>query len=76
MVKAVLSNGDILFGLSSENIKRLQAKQPIVINLKDMGLEDKKVIILFGETEDKIYEELIDMIDLKKTKIHDQNDKK
>jgi hypothetical protein len=70
MIKAKLNNGDILFGLSKTNLELLQQGKPIVVNLKDLGLEDKKIIICFGETEDKIFEDLIDFIDLNKTKIH------
>lgn len=73
MIKAKCNNGNLIFGLSKENIDRLQKGQPIVFNLKDMGLEDRLVMIVYGETEDKIYESLVDLIDLKKTKIHDEN---
>lgn len=70
MIKARLSNGDLVFGLSSENIKRLKDNQPIVINLKDVGLEDRRIMITYGDTEEKLYEEMIEHIDLDKTKIH------
>lgn len=70
MIKARLSNGDLVFGLSSENIKRLKDNQPIVINLKDVGLEDRRIMITYGDTEEKLYKEMIDHIDLDKTKIH------
>ena len=70
MIKAKMNNGDLVFGLTSENIYKLRDKQPIVINLKDMGLEDKKIIITFGETEEIIYNDMLEFIDLNKTKIH------
>ena len=35
-----------------------------------MGLEDRNILIVYGETEDKIYEDLVDFIDLGETKIH------
>lgn len=59
MIKAKLTNGDLLFGLSKENVNRLQKGQPIQFNLKDMGLEDRKVLIMYGETEQDIMAELI-----------------
>jgi hypothetical protein len=59
MIKAKLTNGDLLFGISTENVKRLKLGQPIVFNLKDMGLEDRKVMIMYGETEQDIMAELI-----------------
>ncbi len=70
MVKAKLNNGDLLFGLSEENITRLKNKQPILINLKEMGLESRNIIITYGETEEAIYKEMLDLIDIDKTKIH------
>lgn len=73
MIKAKCNDGTLIFGLSKENITRLQQGQPISINLKDMGLEDRQVMIMYGETEDDMYKELVDLIDLKKTKIHDEN---
>lgn len=71
MIKAKLNNGDLLFGLSKQNIERMMKGEPVVFNLSSMGLEDRRVMIMYGETEDKIYEELVDHIDLKKTTIHD-----
>jgi hypothetical protein len=68
MFKGKLNNGDIVLGLSAENIRRMQNKEPIIFNLKTLELEDRNVIIMFGETESTIYEELIDLIDLKTTK--------
>ena len=59
MIKAKLTNGDLLFGISAENVKRLKLGQPIAFNLKDMGLEDRKVMIVYGETEQDIMAELI-----------------
>jgi hypothetical protein len=73
MIKAKCNDGTLIFGLSKENINRLQKGQQIVFNLKDMGLEDRQIIITYGETEDDMYKELVDLIDLKKTKIHDED---
>lgn len=70
MIKAKLSNGDLVFGLSEENVRRLKEGQPVKINLKDMGLEDRNILIVYGETEEKIYEEMLPHIDLSKTIIH------
>lgn len=70
MIKAKLNNGDLVFGLSEENIQRMKKGEPISINLKDMGLEDRKIMIAYGETEEKLYEAMLPYIDLSKTKIH------
>lgn len=64
MIKAKLNNGDLIFGLSAENLRRLTNGEPIVINLKDVGLEERKILITYGETEDKIYEDMLPHIDL------------
>jgi hypothetical protein len=70
MIKAKLNNGDLVFGLSAENIKLLKQGKPISVNLKDMGLEERRIMITYGETEDDIYKEMMPYIDLDKTKIH------
>lgn len=70
MIKAKLNNGDLVFGISEDNVKRLKEGHPISINLKDMGLEDRKIMIAYGETEEKLYEAMLPYIDLNKTKIH------
>lgn len=70
MIKAKMNSGDLVFGLSEENLTRLKKKQPILINLKEMGLESRNVIITYGETEDEIYKEMLEYIDLDNTKIH------
>lgn len=58
------------FGLSAENIKRLQAGQPIVINLSEMGVK-AEMIIFYGETEQSMYENLKHMIG-PDTEVHGQ----
>lgn len=68
MIKAKLSNGTIILGLSKRNIELLMQKKPIVVNLKDLELEDRNVIIAFGESEEKLYEEMLEFIDINKTK--------
>ena len=70
MVKAKLNNGDLVFGLSDENINRLKSGEPILINLIDLEIEERKILIVYGKTEEKIFEEMIDYIDINKTKIH------
>ncbi len=47
----------LLFGLSAENMKRLQSGQPIKINLTEMGMQGE-VLIMYGQTEAAIVEEL------------------
>ena len=53
MVKAKLSNGAILLGLSAENIKRLIKGMPIKFDGRPVGFPGD-VIIMNGDTEDAI----------------------
>jgi len=57
MIKAKLSNNDLLFGLTEENIKRMKNNQPIKINLEDMGLKGS-IIIMYGTTGQSIRSQL------------------
>ncbi len=43
------------FGLSAENVKRLQAGEPIRFSLAEMGLPGE-VLIFYGETEEAMAE--------------------
>jgi len=53
MVKAKLSNGDIILGLSAMNLKKLQENCPILFDGEPLGFEGR-VVILYGQTEDEI----------------------
>lgn len=70
MIKAKLNNGDLIFGITKENVDRLKIGQPIVINLKDVGLEDRKIMIHYRDTEEELFLEMSEHIELGKTKVH------
>lgn len=72
MIKAALSNGTIIIGLSDENMRRLADNNPIKFNLRDLNLPDREVFIFNGRTEDSMSEQLVDLMDLKKTNIKDE----
>lgn len=64
MIKAKLTskNGSIfLFGLTASNIKKLQEKKPIYFKSDKMGITGE-ILIMFGETEAAIMEELRDFV--------------
>jgi len=62
MIKAKTSDGKIILGLSEENIIRLKQGKPIAINLKEMGVGDIPLFIMYGKTEADIVVQLgIDM---------------
>lgn len=63
MIKA--RSGELLiFGLSARNIELLRQGHPIDIDLKDLGLKGGRVLILYGETERVITEELAKIANL------------
>lgn len=47
MIRARLSNGDYLFGIDAENVRRLLAGMPIVVDLALMGGQNK-ILIVYG----------------------------
>lgn len=49
MILARMENGDFVIGLDAENVKRLQAGQPIQVRLDRHGGHGK-VLITYGET--------------------------
>ena len=57
MIKAKLSSptGDtLLIGLSHENLARLVADEPIVLDAADVGLPSQQILIMAGKTEDEM----------------------
>lgn len=57
MLKAKIKNGPYIFGLDAENIKRLTAGQPILINMEEIG-GTGEIMIMYGETLSDIKNEL------------------
>lgn len=54
MIKALAHDNRgpiVILGLSGENITRLMADEPILINLADLGLPPLRVAIIGGRTE-------------------------
>lgn len=48
----------VILGLSGENMTRLMAKEPILLDLADLGLPPTMVAIVGGKTEDDIAADL------------------
>ena len=61
MIQAKLSNGDFLYGLDAENIKRLTTGNPIVIDLTLVGGPAHKILIMYGDTQKEILAALEDV---------------
>ena len=58
MIKAIFRGKNdkektgIVFGLSRENLKRLVKGQPIIVDLRSMGVKQNiQIMLFFGETE-------------------------
>lgn len=52
----------IIFGLSDENIRRLQLGDPIKVDLSELGIEGASVLIFAGKDEKTMAEMVGDMI--------------
>lgn len=46
------------FGLGRDNVKKLKAGMPIKVDLRDMGGERDSVVIMYGETEQEMVDQL------------------
>lgn len=57
MIKAATTDS-VFLGLSTENLRRLQQRKPIVFDGADIGIPGKQFCITWGETEEAIAEEL------------------
>lgn len=58
MIKVRTTNGQVVLGLSEENIKRLKQGKPISFNLSALAMPPCPVMIFYGKTEDAMLEEL------------------
>lgn len=62
MIKTIINAGDgtttWAFGLSRMNVDILQKGQPMVFDLKDLGLPPQRVMIFYGATEEIMETEL------------------
>ncbi len=63
MIRALTEvNGQpmVFLGLSGENITRLIAGEPIMVNMNELGLPPLNVVIMYGKTERAIAAELME----------------
>lgn len=59
MIKAKTNTGDFLFGIDAENVRRLVAGKPIVIDMGELGGRPGTYsIIMYGETLTDIVREI------------------
>lgn len=73
MLRALAKLGDgrrcVILGLSAENIKRLQAGEPIFLELEDI-LVDTPICIFTGDTEEQMAADLHDYMDAANKNVH------
>lgn len=62
MIKAKLSNGDLILGLSEMNLQRLREGKPIVFDARPMGY-DGNIGIIYGKTEQTMLDDINNAID-------------
>lgn len=60
MIKAKMSDGSILLGLTKENCRRLLAGQPIAFDLASIGLPPQGGVIVGGKSLEDIEQQLRD----------------
>jgi hypothetical protein len=58
MIKALLGTEVAILGLSRRNVDLLLSGKPIMVNLAELGLRHQQVILIAGETEESILEDL------------------
>lgn len=62
MIKALLREPSgtpvVVLGLSGENMARLMADEPIVVQLAELGLQPMKILLMGGRTEADITAQL------------------
>ncbi len=58
MIKARLSNGTLILGLSAVNLERLKANEPILFDGRPFGFSGN-IGIVYGETEEAITRDLL-----------------
>lgn len=63
MIKAAGTTGDgrrlLVLGLSAENMTRLLLGQPIRLECAELGLPDLQVVVVGGQTEQDIADDLV-----------------
>ncbi|GHA01297.1 hypothetical protein ACFOOM_12265 [Streptomyces echinoruber] len=79
MIKALLRESTgapvVVLGLSAENMTRLMADEPIVVQLAELGLKPMKVLIVGGRTEADIAAMLAEKFGPPRQTIHQEPDR-
>ena len=69
MIKARIGD-TVIFGLSRLNLEKLQEGKPIMFDGEQVGIEGTKLVIMFGETEQAIMDDLEQSFSITKPRGH------
>lgn len=76
MIKAVLRESTgapvVVLGLSGENMARLMANEPIVVQVADLGLKPMKILLMGGKDEETIAAQLTEAYGQPRTTIRQE----
>lgn len=65
----------VVLGLSGENMTRLMANEPIVVQLAELGLKPMKILIVGGRTEEAIAAQLTEQFGPARTTVRQEPDR-
>ncbi|MET9086144.1 hypothetical protein ABZX77_30435 [Streptomyces sp. NPDC004237] len=78
MIKAVLREPSgapvIVLGLSGENMARLMANEPIIVQAADLGLPPMKILVMGGRTEAEMTAALTSQFGSPRQTIQEENE--
>lgn len=79
MIKALLRESTgvpvVVLGLSGENMARLMADEPIVVQVAELGLKPMKILIVGGRTEEAIAAKLAEQFGQPRTTVRQEPDR-
>lgn len=58
MIKARLSNGGLILGITKENVERLQQGKPIKVEHAEIGTTSGDIFIVYGDTAQDLMDQL------------------
>lgn len=79
MIKALLrergGQAIVVLGLTGENMTRLMANEPIVVQVAELGLKPMKILIMGGRTEEAIAAQLAEQFGQARKTIQQERDR-
>lgn len=79
MIKALLrergGQAIVVLGLTGENMTRLMANEPIVVQVAELGLKPMKILLMGGRTEEAIAAQLTEQFGQARKTIQQERDR-